>query len=25
VVFTPERLVSWDNAKIAALRAARGQ
>ena len=24
VVFTPDRLVSWDNAKIAALRAARG-
>ncbi len=24
VVFTPERLVTWDNAKIAALRAARG-
>ena len=24
VVFTPDRLVSWDNPKIAALRAARG-
>jgi hypothetical protein len=24
VVFTPDRLVSWDNHKIAALRAARG-
>ena len=24
VVFTPDRLVSWDNAKIAALQAARG-
>ncbi|MDP6605266.1 MAG: pyridoxamine 5'-phosphate oxidase family protein [Dehalococcoidia bacterium] len=25
VVFTPDRLVSWDNPKIAALRAVRGQ